>query len=135
MAKKTWREKLEIDRKPEVVTIQKPYAGIAAGAKVLISTPREVDALIRRIPEGAFATLSEIRQRLARKHGADTACPLVTGIFLRIASEAAWERMLAGETGVTPFWRAVPPRSPLAKKLTCGPAFVAKMQRAEGIDV
>ena len=134
--RKTWQEKLDIDRKPEVVRIEKAYAGIAAGTPVLVSTPREVDAFIKRIPAGRFVAPHEVRRRLAAKHGADTACPLATGIFLRIASEAAWERIERGQdpSDVTPFWRVVPPKSPLAKKLTCGPAFVKKMQLQEGIE-
>src|SRR5262245_42473946 len=138
MAKrKTWREKLDIDRKPEVVRISKGYAGIPAGAHVLVSTPQEVDRFIKRIREGHFVPPGEVRRRLAAKHGAETACPLATGIFLRIASEAAWEEIRKGtDPGkVTPFWRVVPPASSLAKKLACGPAFVKKMQLQEGIQV
>src|SRR5262245_38198780 len=135
MAKrKTWQEKLNINRKPEVVRIEKSYAGIPVGAQVLVSTPNEVNAFVRRIPEGRFVPPEEVRRRLAVKHGADTACPLATGIFLRIMAEAAWEQIQQGKDSadVTPFWRVVPPRSSLAKKLACGEAFVRKMQRQEG---
>jgi hypothetical protein len=130
---KTWKEKLEIDRKPEVVQITKGYAGIPAGSRVLVSTPKEVDRFIRKIPEGTFVSPEELRKKLAARHGADAACPLATGIFLRIAAEAAWEQMQKDEAGVTPFWRVVPPGSNLAKKLTCGDNFVRKMQSQEGI--
>src|SRR5258707_15398650 len=135
--RKTWREKMDNGRKPEVVRIEKAYAGIPVGARVLVSTPHEVDAFIRKIPEGRFVPTEELRRKMAAKHGADHACPLLTGILLRIASEAAWERIKDGEdpSAVTPFWRVVKPGSPLAKKLACGEAFVRKMQRQEEIAI
>jgi len=72
--------------------IQKSYAGIPAGAQVLVSTPREVAAFVRRIPAGRFVAPEQVRRRLAAKHNANAACPLATGIFLRIVAEAAWEQ-------------------------------------------
>lgn len=130
---KTWKEKLQIDRKPEVVKIAKTYAGIPAGSRVLVSTPKEVDRFIRKIPEGTFVSPEELRKKLAARHGADAACPLATGIFLRIAAEAAWEQMQTDDNDVTPFWRVVPRGSSLARKLACGEKFVRKMQNREGI--
>jgi hypothetical protein len=100
---------------------------------VLVSTPKEVDRFIRKIPEGMFISPEELRKKLAARHGADAACPLATGIFLRIAAEAAWEQMQENDADVTPFWRVVPTGSSLAKKLTCGDKFVRKMQKREGI--
>jgi hypothetical protein len=135
--RKTWTEKMDNGRKPEVVRIEKAYAGIPVGAQVLVSTPREVDAFIQKIPEGRFVTAEELRRKMAAKHGADAACPLLTGILLRIVSEAAWDRIKAGEdpSEVTPFWRVVKQGSALAKKLACGEAFVRKMQRQESMEV
>jgi len=134
---KTWLEKMDNGRKPEVVRIEKSYAGIPVSARVLISTPHEVDEFIRKIPAGRFVAPEELRRKLAAKHGADAACPLLTGILLRIVSEAAWERVKDGEgaSAVTPFWRVVQRGSALAKKLACGEQFVRKMQRQEGIEV
>lgn len=136
MAKrKSWQEKLDNGRKPKVVRLAKSFAGIPSGASMLVSTPREVDAFLRKIPEGQFVAPEEIRRKLAAKHGADATCPVSTGIFLRIASEAAWEEIQQGRgpEDVTPFWRAVPAGSPLASKLACGEAFLKKMQRQEHI--
>jgi hypothetical protein len=133
--RKTWQEKLDNGRDPKVVRLEKNFGGIPAGSEMLVSTPREVDALLRQVPSGQLVTLDEIRNKLAAKHGADGACPMSTAMFLRIACEAAWEQIDQGQDPgqVTPFWRAVPPDSPLAEKLTCGEAFLRKMQRQEGI--
>ena len=133
--RKTWTEKLDNGRKAEVVRIARSYAGLPAGSDVLIPTPREVQAAVRKIPAGKFVAPEQLRAKPASKHGVETACPLVTGIFLRIIGEAAWEQMQAGADPeeITPFWRVVAADSTLAKKLSCGPSFVRKMQRAEGI--
>jgi hypothetical protein len=132
---KTWLEKLDNGREPHVVRLTKPFGGMPRGTNMLVSTPREVDSFIKGIPEGQFLSVEELRRKLAARHGADGTCPLSTGIFLRITSEAAWEEIQKGRdpSKVTPFWRAVPPGSPLAKKLACGENFIRKMQRQEGI--
>jgi hypothetical protein len=49
---KSWEEKLNIDRKPEIEQVTKPFAGIKLGESLLIPTPKLVDAFIREIPEG-----------------------------------------------------------------------------------
>jgi hypothetical protein len=133
--RKTWREKLDNGREPKVVRLKKDFAGVPAGSELLISTPREVDRFIRRIPAGRFIDPRDLRGKLAAKHSADAACPVSTGIFLRIVGEAAWEEIQQGKdaSGVTPFWRAVPRGSKLEQRLSCGPGFVRKMQRQEGI--
>lgn len=133
--RKTWAEKLQSGREPHVEKTDKLFCGIPAGSLLLISSPREVQSLVKRIPEGRALTPAEVRARLAKRHHADAACPVSTGIFLRIVAEAAWEEMEAGKdpSEVPPFWRVVEPGSPLSKKLTCGTAFVERMRRSEGI--
>jgi hypothetical protein len=75
------------------------------------------------------------REDLAIAHRADFTCPLTAGIFLRIAAELAWEQHQHGKplAKITPFWRVVDLKSPLAKKLACGVAFIAKQRQREGI--
>lgn len=75
--------------------------------KMLIPRPLDVDALVHQIPRGKLATVEQIRQRLARDCGADFACPLTTGIFLRIAAEAAEEDLSQGRQAITPYWRVI----------------------------
>ena len=132
--RKGWSEKLDSARTPREKT-DKLFRGVPAGSLLLISSPREVQALVKRIPEGRALTQPEVRARLAKRHHADATCPISTGIFLRIVAEAAWAEIEAGRDPgeVTPFWRVVEPGSPLAKKLTCGADFVERMRRQEGI--
>lgn len=131
--KKSWKQKLNINRVPEVEVVEKGFGAITPGTKMLISTPLETEELVNSIPEGKVMFSPEIRATLAAKHGADTTCPLTTGIFLRIIAEAAWDEHLEGKAikECTPFWRAIDPKSPLAKKLRCGPEFLREMQGAE----
>lgn len=133
---KSWREKHDGHKHPpQIERLDKPFAGLPRGATIAIATPRDMTAYMRKIPRGKTRSMIQLRGSLARKYGADAACPLTTGIFTRIASEFAYEQLEMGAKPgeVAPFWRLVDPRSPLAKKLTCGPAFIEKMRTAEGI--
>ena len=62
---------------------------------------------MRQVPEGRLITIREIREELAKKHNADFACPMTTGIFAWIAAHAAEEAREAGEERPTPYWRTL----------------------------
>jgi len=117
---KTWTEKRDCGREPHVKVLDKSFAGIREGCKMLISSPQEIDAFIREIPPGSIFDPKEIRHQLAQKHGADATCPMSTGIFLRIVAEAAIEEMRNGKpvSTVTPFWRCVTNESSIARKIS-----------------
>jgi hypothetical protein len=119
---------------PHVVTLDKDFAGVPAGARLLVSSPLEIDAFLREHTcPGEFLSIQELRRRLAGKHSTDAACPVSTSIFLRTVSEAAWDQIEAGTPTslVTPFWRAVEPGSPLARKLRCGSEWLEHQRAAE----
>ena len=84
---------------------------------MLIPTPKIVDAFIRKIPAGQQINISTIRKQLAAKYGADMTCPITTGIFVRIAAEAAYEEFEKGMPiqNITPFWRVIDEKSATAK--------------------
>src|SRR3974377_178083 len=92
----SWRAKLHKPTQPKLVPISEGMAKRLGHGMMLIPTALEVDAMIRKIPYGEVSTLAQIRKRLARWHNVDVTCPLVTGIFLRIAAEAAEEDQQAG---------------------------------------
>lgn len=133
--KKTWKQKLTIDRQPEVCPLDKPFQGFPAGATMLIPTPLLVKEYIEAIPLGQSRTIPEMRADLARRFEAQTTCPLTSGIFVRIVAEAALEELAAGtpEEKITPFWRMIDRRAPALKKLSCPPDFVLAHRRAEGL--
>ncbi|HFB2048793.1 MAG TPA: hypothetical protein TECP_01158 [Hyphomicrobiaceae bacterium MAG_BT-2024] len=104
---KTWIEKRDCGKSPYVKILDKKFAGIPQGCKMLVSSPQEIDSLVRRIPEGDTISPAKIRETLAKKHKADATCPVSTGIFLRIVCEAALEEKRQGKTlkEITPFWQ------------------------------
>lgn len=107
--RKSWREKLQKPEAPQFVDNpgpRGPWRNFATG-RMVIPRPLDVDALMRRIEEGKLATVTQIRQRLARDYQADFTCPLTTGIFIRIAAEAAEEDFSQGREPITPYWRVL----------------------------
>ena len=126
-----WESRFNGNREPEVKVLEKAFAGIPAGARMLVVTPSLVDAAVAEIPFGAVVEPASLRRALAASHQADHTCPVTTGIALRVVAERAYLRMQEGADSVTPFWRAIDPDSDLAGKLACGREFVQRMRSAE----
>jgi hypothetical protein len=106
--RKSWQEKLN-DAKgcPKVEPITGKMSQRWGTGTVVIPAPLEVDGYMRRVPAGKVTTINQIREALARKHGATIGCPITTGIFAWIAAYASDERAFAGEKGITPYWRTL----------------------------
>jgi len=130
---KTWRQKFDERTTSDLKQTDRPIPGLPLNGTILISNPTEISEELEKIGPGKSMTIQEFRERLAEKHKADMTCPLSTGIFMRIAAEVALEDLAAGKEVVAPFWRVVEPKSPLAKKLSCGPEWIAQHRIAEGI--
>lgn len=106
--RKSWTEKLADDRDlPRVEKISEKMSKRWGPGTVVIPAPMEVDELMRKVPEGKLATINEIRAALARKHDATIGCPMVTGLFARIAACAAEEQRQEGRVDITPYWRTL----------------------------
>lgn len=133
--KKTWQQKIDGAKPPEVFITERAKLGVPEGAKMLISSPGEVREELFKVPPGKAITKAELGQRLAARHGADVTCPLTTGIFVRIVAEAALDEIEAGANpeAVAPFWRVVGPKDPAAKKIRCGRDWIEARRRQEGI--
>lgn len=134
---KTWQQKFNNGRVPVLESAEKDWAGIPAGEKFLISTPAEIDAYIRQIPLGKAVSFATMKRDIALGHGTPYMCPLTAGIFTRIVAERAWEQMQQGldPNEITPFWRVVDLKMPLAKKLSFGTDFLSEKRREEGLSV
>lgn len=106
---KTWIDKRDQDLEPEIKfgpdNWNESMGG--GGTQMLISTPKMIDETIRHIPEGMLVTMSGLRDSLATQAGADYTCPMTTGIFLRIAAEAAEMERELGKEDVAPWWRVI----------------------------
>jgi len=99
---------------------------------MLIPKPLDVDALIRKTKRGRLVTVSEIRSRLARDNNVDVACPLTTGIFIRIAAEAAEEDLRNGKKQITPYWRVIRDDGSLNEKFPGGVRAQSQRLKQEG---
>ena len=127
-----WREKLEKQQCRKIVPVPRKMVAQLGPGKLLIPTPLDVDAEIRRSHPGELLTSRIIRTRLADKYGADTTCPLCTGIFLRIAAETAAEDEREGRPEITPYWRVVGENGELNPKFPGGVATQARRLLEEG---
>jgi hypothetical protein len=130
--RKSWWEKMDNPNLPKVVPIPPRMQKRFGTGAMPIPSPRQVDALIRTVPEGSLVTVSKMRDFLAGKNAADVTCPLTTGIFVRIAAEAAEEEAQAGGAGITPYWRVVKDDGSLNPKFPGGAERQAERLRAEG---
>lgn len=134
MAKrKSWREKLADDKDlPKVVPITGKMTKRWGAGTVAIPAPREVDAIMKRVPLGRLITINEIRALVAKKHGATIGCPITTGIFAWIAAHAAGEAAAEGKTKITPYWRTLKSGGELNPKYPGGVGQLKKRLEAEG---
>ena len=132
---KTWQEKFDSKRPYEVKVIDKKFADMPAGTKMFIATPKIIDEYVNHIPEGVQVDISTMRIDLAAEYDAEMTCPVTTSIFLRVASEVAYEKYQNGNSidSITPFWRIITPKMPIAKKLSCGVDFISKQRAIENL--
>ena len=127
-----WREKLERTDHSKIVEIPSSMSKRLGTGTMLIPKPLDVDALIRKTRKGKLVTVSEIRSRLARDNSVDVACPLTTGIFIRIAAEAAEEDLRNGRKQITPYWRVIRDDGSLNEKFPGGVKGQSQRLKAEG---
>jgi hypothetical protein len=117
---------------PKVVDIPARMQKRFGAGSMLIPSPREVEAAIRGMRKGEVITVSRIRETLAGKYSADVTCPLTTGIFVRIAAEAAEEDAGVSKAKVTPYWRVLKDDGSLNPKFPGGVDRQAERLREEG---
>jgi len=127
-----WRQKLERQQEPKIVDIPERKQARLGKGRMVIPRPLDVDALIRRVPKGKLVTMLQLREELARRSEVDVACPLCTGIFVRIAAEAAEEERRAGKKIITPYWRVVSGEGRLNPKFPGGADSQKKLLAGEG---
>jgi len=136
MAKKTWEDKFNNGKEPQIKTIEKAFWGMDAGSRMLIPTPKMIQDYIYHCEKGNFSEVQTMRNDLAIEAGADFTCPMTSGIFLRIVCEYHYEKwqLNAEAKDICPFWRMVDPKGDLAKKLSFGSEFIAEMRQKETLE-
>lgn len=69
--KKSWREKLADSRDmPKVVEITPSMSQRWGTGTVVIPAPMEVDEIMKKVPRGKLITINQIREVVAKRHGA-----------------------------------------------------------------
>lgn len=132
---KSWLERHRAANPFQIKKAPKDFADIKAGEMMLLPNSQIVEDLLHSIPPGQCMEMKQFRAKLSQRHGAEIACPVVTGINLRIVAEAAWEEHQMGKplAELPPFWRVLNAKSPSTKKLAAGPGFVVQQRRSEGL--
>ncbi len=142
--RKTWREKLEDNKKmPKVLAFDPKFPcgkalekrGAKPGDSVVLAPPLEVDEIMKSVPRGRLITLDGICDRLARRHGTKFCCTLTTGIFVMTAANAAEEARKSGEEETTPYWRTLKADGSLNDKYPGGAQAQKKKLEEEGFVV
>jgi hypothetical protein len=68
--RKSWREKLADSKGlPKTGRVMGRMTKHWGTGTMVVPAPREVDALMKRIPRGKVTTINELRAALARQHG------------------------------------------------------------------
>ena len=115
-----------------VKIIEKNFADLKAGEKMLISSPRSIANYVAKIPYGTEKSVKLMRLELAENANADKTCPLTCGIFLRIAIEASLEQSNGAKPDL-PFWRVIDRNSSLIKKLPISEKYLTELRTSEGL--
>lgn len=123
---------MEKKQEPKIVEIPPKMVKRYGTGKMLIPRPLDVDALIRKVEKGKLVTQAQIRERLAKDFSVDVTCPITTGIFVRIAAEAAEEDLREGKKQVTPYWRVMKKGGSLNPKFPGGIKAQATRLEEEG---
>ncbi len=135
-SRKSWREKLADSRDlPRVEEIGEKMSKRWGRGTIVIPAPKEVDELMRRVPEGKLITINQIRDFLAKRHGATIGCPLTTGLFASIAARAAEEAREEGEEEICPYWRTLKAGGVINEKYPGGPEAQKEFLEGEGHEV
>jgi hypothetical protein len=131
--RRSWSEKLADDKGlPKVGKVTGRMTKRWGTGVMVIPAPREVDALMKQVPKGRVVTINELRTALARRHKANFACPITTGIFSWIAAHATAEAEAEGAKRITPYWRTLKTGGEVNPKYPGGVKECARRLRSEG---
>ena len=133
MAKKTAIDKISEDKEIKIVDmLPEGITWAPAGSSMVVSTPKEVHALMAGVPTGKLITTNTLREKLANKYNTDITCPMSTGIFVNIASAASEEMKALGIDDRIPWWRTLKNDGSLNPKAPCGPEAQMAYLKKEG---
>jgi len=131
--RKSWQEKLADSKGlPKVEKITPKMSKKWGTGTVVIPAPKEVDEIMKKVPQGKLITINQIRAILAKRHKASIGCPMTTGIFAWIAAHAAEEAAREGKKNITPYWRTLKVGGVINEKYPGGIEAQKKLLENEG---
>lgn len=98
------------------------------GERMYFAPPMAYDREMRRVPRGKLITVGQLRDRFARRGGADFTDPITAGIFVSIAAWASEQR----DGDKTPWWRTLKANGELNPKYPGGIEAQRALLEAEG---
>lgn len=129
----SWMKKLEDDKDlPKVIEIDEKMSKRWGTGTCVIPAPREVNEIMSKVPKGKLLTINQIREILAKKHGASIGCPITTGIFAWISANTADEAKNEGRKRITPYWRTLKTGGIINEKYPGGVNAQRKLLEEEG---
>lgn len=121
MAKRDVTEELRNDVLVTLSVSQARRFGVSG--KMLKPSLASVAEALSKVPRGTVIRVTELRQRLASAHGAETTCPFLTKRALMAIAE---------DPGATaPYWRIVGANGAMIDYFPGGAAAQARRLRAE----
>ncbi|MFN8279185.1 MAG: hypothetical protein U0V49_02775 [Saprospiraceae bacterium] len=134
-SKVPWKIKMDKPANPVIEEGPEKWNTTYAGHRMVIPTPRIIEKILLTIPKGSIMILSEFRRNVAEACEADYACPLTTGIFLRICSEYAEELRAEGAKKIPPYWRVVRDDGSLIDKFPGAELHQSELLKKEGFKI
>jgi hypothetical protein len=132
--RKTWEEKLNASHDlPKVVRLKGKALRKWKVKTLAIPSPREIFALIRKVPKGKIATTSSLQSAVAKKHHSEMGCPVTTGIFVWLSAHASEELETKRPGSGAPYWRIIKSDGSLNPKFPGGVERQAERLSQEGI--
>ena len=114
-------EELRSDVLVEIPSGQERRFG--TGGKMLKPSLASVAHAVSQVPPGAVMSMTELRQKLAERHGAQTTCPFLTKRALMAIAE--------DPNATAPYWRIVRANGAMMEYFPGGAAAQAKRLKSE----
>lgn len=104
--------------------------GVMVDQTMLLPSAEAVARQISAVPAGETRSLAELREQLARHHGAEATCPVTTQRMIKVVAARSVADHQSGREAV-PFWRVVDPDKPNGARLPGGRDFILARRRDE----
>jgi alkylated DNA nucleotide flippase Atl1 len=102
---------------------------------MVISTPADIDGVVRKIPRGRLATMTTFARSPEPPPQDRHRLPVTTGIFLGIVAKTAAEMEEMGARRVAPWWRVLKSDGSLNPRMPGGMEEQRRRLEAEGFKV